>query len=68
MREYIKCDSCDNKIYLGEIAYQFEGYCGIYCSAECFSDTYATNNIITKEEAENCGSKVYEEMVGEDNG
>ncbi len=65
MKEYVRCDGCDNRIYLGETAFQFEGYCGIFCSAECFCNEYARDVVITKEEAENCYSKIYEEMVGE---
>jgi hypothetical protein len=65
MKRYVKCDNCDNKIYLGETAYQFRGVCGIYFSAECFSDTYAETQVITEEEAENCRCESWEEMVGD---
>ena len=64
-KRYVKCDGCGNDIYLGEIAFQYDGLCGIYCSPECFSDAFATTRVITEEEAENCGSEVFEEMVGE---
>ena len=66
-KRYVKCDGCGNDIYLGEIAFQYDGLCGIYCSPECFSDAFATTRVITEEEAENCGSEVFEEMVGEEN-
>ena len=66
MREYIHCDGCHNEIYLGETAFQYDGLCGIYCSAECFADAFAITRVITKEEAENCCSKIYTEMVGDD--
>lgn len=58
---FIKCDICGQKIYLGEEVYQKEGYCGCYCSAECFAASYATVNTLSLEEVDNCCQQLYKE-------
>lgn len=60
---FIKCDSCGKKIYFGSEIYQFDGYCGCYCSGECYANAHATTNILTPDEADNCRCRVYKEVV-----
>lgn len=51
---YVLCDCCGNKIYLGSEVYCFDGYCGVYCSAECYADAHATVKTLDEDEADNC--------------
>lgn len=51
---YVLCDSCGSKIYLNSEAYCFDGYCGVYCSAQCYAEAHATIKVLDEEEAENC--------------
>ena len=60
-QRYVLCDSCNGKIYLGEEVYCFEGYCGVYCSGECFASAYATQKILNKREAEDCGCEILDD-------
>lgn len=52
--KYVLCDGCGNKIYLGSDVFVSEGYCGVYCSAKCYADSYATIKVLDEDEAENC--------------
>ena len=63
-RKYITCDNCGKKIYFGETIYQRDGYCGCFCSPECYleSDGAFVSNKLTSEEADNCGCDVYDEV------
>ena len=58
---YVLCDSCGNKIYLGSEVYCFDGYCGVYCSAECYTEAHATIKVLDEEEAENCGCNIMDD-------
>jgi hypothetical protein len=58
--EFVRCDVCDARIYLdSDEAYVVEGYCGIYCSAECFCEANATIKTISRETAEDCFHTIY---------
>lgn len=59
--KYVICDSCDNKIYLGSEVFTFDGYCGVYCSAQCFADAYSTPKYLTISEAENCMCDIWDD-------
>ena len=61
MAKYIKCDCCGKKIEFGATVYQFNGYCGLYCSPECFTDVQADIHILHDELAEDCCCTVYDE-------
>ncbi len=65
MREtrYVLCDDCGRKIYLGNEVYCFDGYCGVYCSAECFAKAYATEKVLDEEEAENCMCDIFDDAA-----
>ena len=41
MAKYIRCSRCGKRIDFSEPIFKFPGYCGIYCSEYCFTDTYA---------------------------
>ena len=58
---YVVCDSCGDKIYLGSEVYCFDGYCGVFCSAECYANAHATTKILDEEEADNCRCIIYDE-------
>ena len=60
-KKYIKCDCCGKKIYFGDPIYYFDGYCGTYCSAECFAGVYGEEDELTMEHAENCLCKIYDD-------
>lgn len=60
---YVLCDSCESKIYLGSEVYCFDGYCGVYCSAECYAEAHATNKVLDEEEANNCGCDILDDKA-----
>ena len=61
MRQFIRCDYCDSKIYLGNEMYQLSGRSGCYCSGECFAADHAEITTLTAAEAENCFKELLEE-------
>lgn len=63
--KYIKCDCCGKKIYFNDEIYFFDGFCGTYCSAECFATTYGEREELTMEHARNCGCKIYDDEAVE---
>lgn len=63
MDKYIKCDCCGKKIYFGEEVYYFDGYCGTYCSAECFAGVYGAESMLDEELAENNLCRVYDDDI-----
>lgn len=60
---YVLCDCCEKKIYLGSEIYCLEGYCGVYCSAKCYADSYATIKIMDEDEAENCSCRIFDDAA-----
>jgi hypothetical protein len=58
---FIKCDTCGEKIYLGQPIYKYRGYCGCYCSGKCFAAAYADSDILTLDEVENSNCELYKE-------
>lgn len=63
MAKYIKCDCCGKRIHLGEEVYKFNGYAGLFCSAECFSDSYGEVQELDDELASDCYHTVYDDDV-----
>lgn len=61
MAKYIECDGCGKRIEFGATVYQYGGYCGVYCSPECFTDSYANISILDDDLAENCDCTVYDD-------
>lgn len=61
MAKYIKCDGCGNKIKFGETVYNYDGRCAVYCSAECFADSYGTELVLNEYVVDNCCCKVYDD-------
>ena len=51
---YVLCDACGGKIYLNSEVYCFDGYCGVYCSAQCYADAHATVKVLDEDEDDNC--------------
>lgn len=60
MAKYVKCDACGKPIVFGEDVYRYDGLCGLFCSAECFADSYATCNELDEELADDCCHEVYD--------
>lgn len=58
---YVLCDFCGGKIYLNSEVYCCDGYCGVYCSAECFTNAYATEKVLDEDEAENCRCNILDD-------
>lgn len=58
-KEYIKCECCGKKIFFGEMVYLHQGYCGTYCSAECYADTWGSSAELDKGLAKIKGCEVY---------
>lgn len=67
VKNYVRCDNCDKKIYFGDEVYQHSGRCGIYCSAQCYADSYAETHFLFGELADECCCTIYEEKDGADN-
>ena len=63
MAKFILCDCCRTPIYFGDEVYNFTGYCGTYCSAECFAAVYGETDELTEEYAENCMCKIYDDKI-----
>ena len=58
-KNYIKCDCCGRKIPFGEIVYFHHGYCGTYCSAECYADSWGESDYLDEELVEDNGCEVF---------
>lgn len=58
---YVKCNCCGKRIYFGETAYRFKGYCGLYCSADCFADSHCVVSELDIELAANTCCTVYDD-------
>ena len=61
MAKYIRCDHCGKPILFGEEILQYPGYCGLYCSSDCFADSYADYRLLDEEIADNCHHEVYDD-------
>ena len=61
--KFILCDCYGNKIYLGDYAYFYDGYCGVYCSDACFAEAFATMKILDDNEADNCGCEIFDDNL-----
>ena len=61
MAKYIECDCCGKRIEFGAEVYQYEGRAGLYCSTECFFDTYGNIYTLTDELAYYCCCTVFDD-------
>lgn len=61
MAKYIKCDNCGKRIYFGEEVYKFSGYAGLFCSGDCFADSYGEVQELDDELANDCYHTVYDD-------
>lgn len=61
MAKFIKCDCCGKRIEFGSEIYKFHGYAGLYCSADCFSDSYGEVQELDEELAYDCYRHVYDD-------
>lgn len=60
-KRYVKCNRCDKRVYFGSKVFRYKGFCGIYCSAECFADTFCEANELNETVADNCCCTVYDD-------
>lgn len=60
---YVLCDSCGSKIYLNSEVYCFDGYCGVYCSAQCYADAHATIKVLDEDEVDNCRCDILDDAI-----
>ena len=60
-QKYIKCDCCGRKIPMGDIVCFHDGYCGVYCSAECYADSWGCYATLDEEIIKNCDCTVYDD-------
>ena len=58
-KDYIKCDCCGKKIFFGDVVYLHRGYCGTYCSAECYAENWGESAVLDEILAEDNGCEVY---------
>lgn len=58
-KDYIKCDCCGKKIFFGETVYFYHGYCGTYCSAECFAWNWGESAELDEILVEDNGCEVF---------
>lgn len=63
MAKYIKCDNCGKRIYFGEEVYKFSGYAGLFCSGDCFADSYGEVQELDNELADDCFHVVHDDTV-----
>ena len=61
MTRYVKCSCCGKRIYFGEVVFRYKGYCGIYCSADCFADSFCEVQKLDFELADNCCATIYDD-------
>lgn len=61
MARYIKCDCCGKRIEFGDEVYKFYGHAGLYCSGECFADSYGEVQELDKELADDCYHTIYDD-------
>lgn len=61
MAKYIRCDCCGKRIDFGEEVFKFPGYCGLYCSSDCFTDSYADIGELDDELAYGCHHEIYDD-------
>lgn len=61
MAKYIRCDGCGKPIVFGEEVLNFPGYCGLYCSSDCFANSYAHFYSLDEDVADDCRHEVYDD-------
>lgn len=40
VKQYVKCSHCGKKLYFGEKVLTKPNYCGVYCSPNCFAQSF----------------------------
>ena len=60
-QKYIKCDCCGRKIPMGSEVWYHDGYCGIYCSQECYAESWGCYGFLDEKMVENCDCTVYDD-------
>ena len=59
--KYIKCDCCGRKIPMGSDIWIYDGSCGVYCSKECFAESWGYCLDLDEKIIENHGCTVYDD-------
>ena len=60
-KKYIKCDCCGRKIYMNDEIWYHDGYCGVYCSQECYAESWGYYGFLDEEIVKNCDCIVYDD-------
>ena len=66
MAKYIKCSGCGKRINFGDEVYKLSGYSGLYCSGECFANSYGDVHDLDDELADDCYHTVYDDARKEE--
>lgn len=61
MNRYVRCNHCNKRIYFGEEVFRFKGYCGVYCSDECFADAFGEVQELDVDLADKCCCEVFDD-------
>lgn len=61
MAKYVRCDCCGKRINFGDEVIRFPGYCGLFCSSDCFAYAYAEYGDLNEDVADNCCRTVYDD-------
>ena len=61
MAKYIRCSCCGKRIEFGDDIVRFKGYCGIFCSSDCFTDAYGDYDELNEDVAANCCAQIYDD-------
>lgn len=60
-KRYVKCSYCNKRIYFGEPAYRYKGYCGVCCSTRCFTSKHGLETTLDQNLAEDCCCTVFDD-------
>lgn len=63
--KYVKCDTCGKSIPFNSEVIVFDGFCGVFCSGECFADAHGTYKTLDADLADNCGCEVFHGIGGD---
>ena len=61
MAKYIECNCCGKRIEFGAEVYKYGGNAGLYCSPQCFTYTYADEEILDEELVENHWHTIFDD-------
>ena len=60
-KRYVRCNHCNQRIFFGSKVNHYKGYCGVYCSAECFAQEHSVETELNEELADNSCCTVFDD-------